>query len=332
MSEPADWWPPAPAEPPPFGQFVAHRVHDHPDIFVAVDHESAPHLLVALPETPPRFSDDRSRGIQAVAHRLRVEDRPEQPFLDVRCSDISGAEMFRTVSVEIVDAVRAGVPAVEAVETTLARWRRFWGNVPESGLTLDQVRGLFGELWFLSFWLLPHNAGHVRHWRGPEGSRHDFQWPGRAVESKTTNSVRGHVHRINGLDQLVPPDGGALFIYSLRVRDEPSSSNSLATLVTRIHEQIRGDASLSDRFDLGLARAGYSPAHADRYRDLRFFVVDERLYQVAAEFPRLTPAIFIQGVPNGVERIDYDLNLGGADRFCVARRSTELPEELQRPN
>src|SRR5205085_1558097 len=106
---------------------------------------------------------------------LRVEERPEAPFLDVRCLDAAGLEMFRPVADEIIDAVRRGVPAVAAVKITLARWRRFWGNVPPGGLTPDQVRGMFGELWFLLVWLLPANRRHVERWVGPTGARHDFQ-------------------------------------------------------------------------------------------------------------------------------------------------------------
>lgn len=327
MNAAEDWWPAQPAEPPRFGQFVAHRVHANPDIFVAIDHESAEHLLLALPDDAV-FADDRSRGIQAVAHRLRVQERSEASFLDVRCTDAAGGEMFRTISREIVAAVRIGVSPIDSVQITLSRWRRFWGDVPEAGLTLEQVRGLFGELWFLLYWLLPHGQRHVGHWRGPEGARHDFQWPGRAIESKTTNSVRGHVHRINGVDQLTPPDHGTLHLFSLRIRDEPSAMNSLVSLVEQVHLAIAGNAALADELDLCLARAGYSPLHADRYREQRFFVIDERLYRVDADFPRLTPASLIGGVPVGIERIDYDLNLESADAFCVARRPVEMPHEL----
>lgn len=327
MKEAPSLWDQLPAETPSYGEFVAHRVHLSPDVFLASDHDAAPHLLLALP-TATDLHDDQSRGIRVVAHPLRVEGRGEAPFIDVISTDPASREMFRLVTTEIVETVRAGVTPVDAVQSTLARWRRFWAAVPEIGLTADQVRGLFGELWFLLFWLIPHDRTHVKHWRGPEGARHDFQWPGRAIESKTTNSVRGHVHRINGIDQLTPPAQGSLHVFSLRVRDEPSSMNSLVTLIEQIRARIGGDAALADRFDGGLARAGYSPAHADRYREQRFFVIDERLYRVAPGFPCLTPGSFEAGVPVGVERIDYDLNLETAEAFCIARRAADIPTVL----
>jgi putative PD-(D/E)XK family protein DUF4420 len=323
----ADRWEQLQGQLPPFGEFVAHVVQDSPAIFLAVDHEATPHLLLALSEDAT-FSDDRSRGIQAAAHRLRVEQRPEGPFLDVRCTDASGLPMFRMVTSEIIEATGHGVPAVQAVENTLARWRRFWGDVPQVGLTPDQVRGLFGELWFLYLWLLPLDIKHVEHWAGPNGGRHDFQWPGRAVECKATNSLRGHIHRINGIDQLVPPDKGTLHVFSLRVKDEESATNSLVTIIGRIREAIGTDAALADRFELTLAHAGYSPVHDDRYRPMTFFVLDERLYRVGSGFPRLTPKSFAGGLPAGVERIEYEINLGSAEALCVAKNPGQLPPEL----
>lgn len=324
-------WDQLPAQIPPYGELVAHRIHADPDVFLATDHEAAPHLLLAVSDAAPGLDDDSSRGLRVNAHPLSVEGRPLAPFIDVISTDPAGREMFRLVTEEIVEAVRSGMPPPEAVPATLARWRRFWAGVPEAGLTADQVRGLFGELWFLLGWLLPRDLAHIDHWRGPEGARNDFQWTGRAVESKTTNSVRGHIHRINGIDQLVPPEGGILYVFSLRVRDEPTSNNSLVTLVERVRHELGENAALLDRLDIGLARAGYSPAHADRYRGMRFHVIDERLYRVGEGFPRLTPTSFITGVPSGVERIDYEVNLGVADALCVARSPGEMPDELRRP-
>lgn len=328
MTSVASLWDELPDQIPAFGELIAHRVHQQPDVFLATDHDAAPHLLLAL-ATPSELRDERSRGIRVLAHPLRVEARPEAPFIDVVSTEPASREMFRLVTTEIVDAVRAGRPPVEAVQSTLARWRRFWAGVPEAGLTADQVRGLFGELWFLLLWLMPHDVVHVEHWRGPQGARHDFQWQGHSVESKTTNSVRGHLHRINGVEQLAPPEAGDLHLFSLRVRDEPNAINSVVTLIDRMHQALREHAALADALDASLARAGYSPVHADRYREQRFFVVDERLYRVDAGFPRLVPGSFAGGVPTGVERIDYDLYLESAGVFCVARKPSELPASLR---
>lgn len=50
----------------------------------------------------------------------------------------------------------------------------------------------------------------------------------------------------------------------------------------------------------------------------------ERLYRVAAGFPRLSPASFVHGVPAGIERIEYEINLDACPGLLVASTPTEL--------
>src|SRR5687768_12514986 len=65
----------------------------------------------------------------------------------------------------------------------------------------------------------------------PFGARHDFEWQGKSIEIKTTVSTRGRIHKVNGIDQLRPPEHGELLFFSLRVREEASAANTLPKLV-----------------------------------------------------------------------------------------------------
>jgi len=59
-------------------------------------------------------------------------------------------------------------------------------------------------------------------------------------------------------------------------------------------------------------------------------VVDERLYRVGEGFPRISVGSMAQGVPPGVERIEYVINLEGSTDLVIARSPEEL-EGLQIP-
>lgn len=163
----------------------------------------------------------------------------------------------------------------DAVRSTLSRWRRFWGAAPTGGLTGEEIRGLLGELWFLAVWLLPHGNNQLGHWLGPTGTRHDFQWPQLAVEAKATTSGRGHLHRINGLDQLDPPADGRLLLFSLRMREEATASNTLLSLIETITTAIGDDGQALDGLESRLVQAGYSPLEADHYAEIRFRVIND---------------------------------------------------------
>jgi hypothetical protein len=291
-------------------------------LLCAVDSQNFRHLLIALEEHDAELRDVESRGLSVHTRELVVPGREPARYLDITCQDVLGHPILDLIGQELLESLRpADCRPAEAVRRVLARWRRFWSLMPRSLLSRSDQIGLFGELWFLRVWLLPHagNAAAIDRWRGPTGSRHDFEWTGRSVEVKATTSTRGTIHRINGVDQLLPPDGGDLHLFSMRLREEAGSSNSLPGLVRTISQEIAADADAADRFEMTLTRAGYSPLHADEYEKLHLRVIEEGLYAVRDNFPRIVTASFPGGVPGGIESLEYEINMGGFDHLRIAR-------------
>ncbi len=164
----------------------------------------------------------------------------------------------------------------------------------------------------------------IEQWRGPFGARHDFEQIGRSVEAKATLSARGAIHRINGLDQLAPPEDGELLFFSLRARDEAGASNRLADLVIQCRGVIGADADALTRFESALLLAGYSPLYEEEYGKRRLRVTAEELFKVETNFPRLTAATFPDGVPGGVESVDYEINLSAFAHLRIATNPAEF--------
>jgi len=224
---------------------------------------------------------------------------------------------------ERLAAARESAPDV--VARVVSKWRRFWGQLPRQMLSREQQCGLFAEIWFLSIWLVPRFGitESVTRWRGPTGARHDFEWTGRSVEVKATTSTRGRIHRINGLDQLAPPDQGDLLLFSLRLREEAGANNTLPALVAASRMQFDAETDALSRFENVLAQSGYSPAHEDEYGKMRLRIVEQGLFAVRDNFPRLTAVQISGGVPPGLEHVDYEINLGGFMHLCIAREPHE---------
>jgi hypothetical protein len=328
MAEPITWqqWRELEAVLPAFGTLNAKRLPDA-GVVLAVDHEGHRHLLIPLREYDEGMTDNRSRGVSVNTRGLEIESDTERPFLDVCCTDATGVDAFNLLADSLVERLSDGAPVAEAVRVTIDRWRRFWSALPLDGLSTDEVRGLFGELWFLLVWLLSHGVDVVQRWVGPMGARHDFQWVRASIECKATTSIRGHIHRINGLDQLDTPTDGTLSVFSLRIREEQSSANSLVTLVSSISEALTAAPEPLDLFENRLASTGYSAAHSARYAEIRFRVVDERLYRVDESFPRISSDSFVGGLPRGIERVEYEVNLDAVPGLQVIHR----PDEFEPP-
>ncbi|HMO50669.1 MAG TPA: PD-(D/E)XK motif protein [Kiritimatiellia bacterium] len=295
-------------------------------LLAAIDANGRRHFLIPLKAGDEGLHDAQSRGITVATRDLSVRDRETGSYLDFVCQDGAGHEAFDLIGGELADGLRSvsAKPAVMAARV-LAKWRRFWGHTPWQVLSREEQLGLFAELWFLSAWLIPRiGVGKAMEgWRGPLGSRHDFEWPGKSIEVKATTSTRGRIHHINGIDQLAPPENGDLLFYSMRLREEGGATTTLPGLIAFCRMQMESDADVMTRFESALVQAGYSPAHDDEYSKTKLRVVDEVLFRVAEDFPRLFVKSF-GGLPSGVEQIEYLINLSGFEHMCVAVKPDEF--------
>ncbi len=308
----------------PTGERLAARF-GAPDIterlLCACDSQGQRHLLITLGEHDEAFNDAQSRGLNVVTRELVVHGSNPARYIDLECRDPSGHPVLDLIGTELAEGLRAVNPKPsEVTRRVLARWRRFWGQTPHAILSRDEQVGLFSELWFLDAWLVGAvGVAHaIRRWRGPFGARHDFEWAGKSVEVKASMSGRGRIHRVNGVEQLVPPQDGVLLLFSLRLREEGGATDSLPHQVGKIRERLGSDDELLSQFESALYQAGYSPVHDGEYGKTLLRIVDERLFAVTDGFPRIVPDTFGGGIPPGVESVEYEINLNAFEQLILA--------------
>lgn len=296
-----------------------------PALRAGTDYSGRRHFLLPLGEGETDLHDEGSRGLTVKTRELAGENLPMGRYIDIECMDVTGYAAFDLIGSDISEMLaEERLRPSDAVRKVLGKWRRFWGQTPTATLSAEAHVGLFGEVWFMVHWLLPRVGEKcVEAWRGPTGGRHDFEWEVGSVEVKATTSTRGRIHHINGLDQLDPPIRGPLFVFSIRLREEVAATNSLSSIIELCSSRLAKDAGALDLFEERLAEAGYSPLHVEHYKDRHFRVVEEALFEVQEDFPRISTGDFAHGVAGGIEEVEYTINLNSYDHLCVAR----LPEE-----
>lgn len=313
------------AQVEPIGEKLAVRLA-LPDITervqCAIDSNKHRHLLIPLDPAEEEFHDAESRGLTVVTRELTTEPRDASTrYIDVECHDASGNDALDIIAGELALAItRSDKEPSKIIEKTLARWRRFWSALPKNILSREEFLGLFGELWFLYYWLIP-TVGvveAVQRWRGPYGARHDFEWPNQSIEVKTTTAHRGRIHIISGIDQLNEPDNGELLFFSLQLREEASAANTLPSLVNVIRSLLEENLEAINDFEILLAHTGYSPAHDEEYEKVRLRIAEEGLFAVNGDFPRITSNTFRTGIPEGVEMLTYEINLNTFNHLRIA--------------
>lgn len=311
---------------PPGGERLTVREAlpgSHDGVLIALDAARRRYVLVRIPTGEPSELAERiSKGIAVQTVEMRVDGERTENFVEIACLESQGHAALDTIAVEIVEALVAGasIGRVRLVQNVLAKWRRFWSGVNQGVLSKEQQLGLFGELWFLNRWLCPSvgTAKAVQMWRGPTGARNDFEVQGMGIEVKTTGRLDA-AHVIHGLDQLLEPPGGVLFLYSLSVRDEGSGTDCLPKVVNELRGRLANDFQVLMQFDASLYAAGYDDRLASEYARLVLRIRDEGLYRVTDGFPRLVPASMIGGLPAGLSAVNYELNLDAAAAWLLGK-------------
>ncbi|WP_327275035.1 PD-(D/E)XK motif protein [Streptomyces sp. NBC_01224] len=277
-------------------------------LVAAVDHHGYRHLLVPI-HAHRKIRLGLDGPVLQLRKRALEDEESYQNYADLGCLRNDFRDLFTELCVDVLSATRE-MPEnpVKALYTVLDRWKALFRaqGVP---LGPEQLAGLFGELVVLKQLLEKDPSAH-RLWCGPGRYRHDF-WAGTtAVEVKTSTSTEGRRPRIHGLDQLEAPEGGALWLAWFRLRRTTATDvgTGFAELIGQVLGLCDDESALIDL----LADAGYRPADADRYRDIRFSVSEERWYRVGPDFPGLTgEALVSAGVPVSALDVEYTIDLSG---------------------
>jgi hypothetical protein len=225
--------------------------------------------------------------------------------------DANLAEVYGVLC-NVLDRVQlAGDRLADAVAAVLGSLREILTQ--RVGLPIEQQVGLFGELLVLQWVAAAFGAPEAMSaWRGPLGEEHDFGLGAGDVEVKTTLG-ENRWHWISRLTQLVPVPDRRLYLLSIQVTTAALNAGwTLPALVAAVRDLP--DMPLAE-LQSALIRTRYRDSDADLYTRRwavrgkpAFFLVDD-------DFPRLTPSLINEVVPqpDRVLEVRYQLNLASLE-------------------
>jgi hypothetical protein len=272
------------------------------EVLFALDAENRRHVLIEVEDGHSVIEDRRSSGVHVVRHRLLDAGRP-RVFVDVQCRKTHLNAAFSQLVCEVLSIRRRDRKRPDEIcGDVLQRWRDLLERALPTTLTPQRLVGLFGELWIVRE-IVRHDRRAFGCWKGPFGSQHDFTRDRMALEVKATTGRTWTCH-VSGLDQLVPPRAGALFLALLHF-DAGDEGESLSTLVDDIVAAGVSRSTLVSTLEM----IGVTPGALDD-QTLRYRLLERRIYQVRSTFPRLVPADLVDGrLRAGVFRLSYELDL-----------------------
>ena len=272
-------------------------------------------FLLVDSERPPPI-----KGLRAV--QITSFERPDGQWallLSLVLPELSG--IFSLLCDDLVacsSQLPTGSPGAAFVGRRLANWRRLLEEGAPALLAPGEVRGLFGELWFLHQYLLGRLGINdaVQAWGGPFGADQDFQAQSDTWEVKTIRPDAPEIF-IASERQLKTNDRTLTLTVLALSESSEGKGRSLNDMVADLRRAVADNASARDALDARLDAAGYLVR--DEYIAPKFVITSARTFLVEKDFPRLIPP----SIPLGILDVRYKIAL----EACSAHE-TECPFEV----
>lgn len=304
------------------GGIDARRVNPkgNHDFFWIVSGQAEPGLLLRLAKDTPELKPIPTLRALELAYRNVAGHKS----LVLLLKDDEQRELFGSLCNDIVKAAELASDNRDALNRTIRRTLR-WHHLLRGGksglLTLEEQRGLLGELQFLLHLIdIVGPRAAIEAWKGPLGSSKDFELDGCLVEVKARRGAAKPFVQISSEDQLSDVDGCRLFLLvsaidavvkpnGLTLTDHVLEVEKLYALLDPDAYALWEEAIMSTGFDFD-----------DDYSDRRWTVGKSLHFEVVDGFPRIA-----NPPPAGVSGVRYSINLDACAAFAV---EVELVDRL----
>lgn len=231
-------------------------------------------------------------------------------------------DIFSTLCEDLINTVSSIKEEKQLVKVLLNRfekWKSLFENVSSAGLTPEEQRGLYGELFFLRKWLSNSNNKRkcVEAWYGPEKSNQDFQHDNWAMEVKTSSGNNHQKIHISNERQLDTSNLEHLILFHLSLEVRSGSGESLNSIVENLYTLLTDDAHAEIIFSAKLLEAGFFAQHKYLYDINSYFIRQVYFYSVEKEFPRIEEA----DIRNGVGDVKYSVILSSCSDYITDEKS-----------
>jgi len=258
------------------------------------------------------------RGLE-LTHQSVVEDGTPYETVALHAANPAFTSVFTSLAEDVVryvDQFTDERQAAAAFFGRLLQWQRLLERQGAEGLSAEEQRGLYGELWFLREHVIPALPlpQAVASWTGPDWTAKDFQFTGGAVEVKTT-TARQHQHlQITSEKQLDDTGLSALFLCHVSIEAAQGTGETLPEAVRSLRAIAVADALAAQVLEDRLLTGGYLDIHETSYAGVGYLHRNVSLYRVRDTFPR----IIERDLRAGVGDVRYSISAAECKHYSVS--------------
>lgn len=239
-------------------------------------------------------------------------------LLSLNLQDPRFAEIFLRLAAHLVAASRSATSPHAAwvtVAAVLDHWKRLLRPRPPGLLSVDELRGLVGELWtLLHRFAASMPAGDaLTGWLGPLGAPQDFWYEASGFHEAKSIGPSSPFIKISSAEQLDQPDMELLVLHVPQVDESEPGAINLIALVDAVIAALTVESSPSVELLMRLKRLGVD-LDKSFYRETWFRVATVEEFRVKTDFPAIRASELLPGV----ERVRYSLDRKAIAPFLVS--------------
>lgn len=298
---------------------IKTRIDEIPHLhcFAATNHITGQHLYimaVANNIVVPELKNYRFKGVEIYTLPNEVENKIE---LYIYLLDNDLKDIFSMFIQNILEDIENSVTENEAVTLTLnvvSKWKKLFDKINFQGLSLEQQKGLIGELLFLNYILNEAKTGAdaVDAWTSAEQGfqAKDFTLGSVGVEIKFTSSKHPRI-KISNERQLDAESLNELFLVLYSTEAVKENGFSLNSLVEQTRKKILSDDERSV-FNAKLQLNGYFDEDKKYYARM-YSLKKTFVFRVAPQFPKIVRS----QLPFGIYDTSYSIEISALENFMV---------------
>jgi hypothetical protein len=287
----------------------------HLNCFAATNHITGQHLYimsisknVAIPE----LKNYRFKGIEIF--KVEVENKIE---LSIYLLDNELKDIFSLFIQNILEDIEISVSESEAIKTTLnvvSKWKKLFDKINFNGLTLEQQKGLIGELLFLNYLLNNEktNTLAINAWTGAEQEfqAKDFTLGSVGVEIKFTSSSQPRI-KVSNERQLDAENLSGLFLVLYSTEALKDNGISLNSIVDQTRQNISTEEE-RNIFNGKLQLYGYFDEDKEQYSKM-YSIKKIFTFAVTSDFPKIVK----KQLPLGIYDTSYSIEISALEKSII---------------
>jgi hypothetical protein len=226
-------------------------------------------------------------------------------------------DIFSLFIQNILEDIEKSVTEREAIKTTLnvvSKWKKLFDKINFNGLSIEQQKGLIGELLFLNTLLNNDkiSANVVNTWTGVEQDfqAKDFTLGSVGVEVKFTASKQPRI-KVSNERQLDAENLSELFLILYSTEAVKDNGISLNSIVEQTRQRISTEEERS-LFNAKLQLNGYFNEEKEHYGRM-YSLKRTFVFKVTSEFPKIVK----DQLPLGIYDTSYSIEISAVENFIV---------------